>query len=282
MMRIKVLTLLLFLFSISALAQERQAKALIRKMLLACEEIKTAKFILTSTERELSGKTEVSEMIIKLQAEPLKIYLYMLHPHAGAECICRKDESFKVHVNPNGFPYINLKLNPYNSLLRQDSHHIIPEIGFDYMASMTRFYISKMGEAFFKYLHITDTILWDNRSCVVLTFDFTPFQYIDYVVKQNETLTTIAAQFHISDYMLLKNNPKVKDYDSVKPGQVIKVPNFYNKKIVFYIDRLNFLPLAQTIYDENGMLEKYEMKSFVLNPDIHQEEFLPDFPGYGF
>jgi hypothetical protein len=40
--------------------------------------------------------------------------------------------------------------------------------------------------------------------------------------------------------------------------------------------------LVQITYDENGMLEKYEMKSFVLNPDLKSEEFTPTFKGYGF
>lgn len=282
-MKIKILVALSLLFSLSAFSQEQQAKALMKKMLDACDAVKSAKFILNSTEKEIDGKIEESAMIIKMQTEPVNIYLYMLHPHAGAECLWKKGvASNKVLVNPNGFPFINLKLSPYNSLLRQDSHHLIPEIGFEYITSMTKYYMLKMGESFYKYLQITDTMVWDNRKCLELTFDFTPFQYVDYTVKLNETLTTIAAQFHISDYMLLRNNPKVKDYDSVKPGQVIKVPNFYNRKIIFYVDQSNFLPLTQITYDEKGLLERYEMRSFVLNPVIQPEEFSSTFPDYGF
>ncbi len=252
-------------------------------MLGACDAVKSAKFILNSTEREENNKLEKSELIIKLQTEPVKIYLYMIRPHAGAECLWKKGEiSDRVLVNPNGFPYINLKLSPYNSLLRKDSHHLISDLGFDYIASMTKYYLNKLGDSFFKYLSITDTLQWDSRTCYELTFDYTPFKYMDYTVKLNETLTTIAAQCHINDYVLLNHNPNVKDYDEVKPGEVIKVPNFYNRKIIFYVDHQSFLPLVQITYDENGLLEKYEMKSFILNPDLQPEEFTSDFKEYGF
>lgn len=282
-MKTRLLILLSFMVALQANSQDLKAKLLIKKMLDASDALKSAKFILHSAEKERDGKIRESEMIIKLQNDPVKIYLYMIQPHSGAECLWRNGEAYnKVLVNPNGFPYINLKLGLYNSLLRQDSHHLVSEIGFDYLASMTKYYINRMGDSFYNYLHITDTLLWDKRICFELTFDYTPFQYMDYTVKLNETLTTIANQFHISDYVLLKHNPKVRDYDSVKPGQVIKVPNFYNRKVVLYVDQNNFLPLVQITYDENGLLERYEMKSFVLNPDLKPEEFTPSYASYGF
>ena len=282
-MKIKILTVVVFLFSFPAWSQDDQARTLLKKMLDACDDVRSAKFILNSTERELNGKMERSEIIIKMQTAPLKIYLYMIHPNPGAECLWKKDESNnRVLVNPNGFPYVNLKLSPYNSLLRQDSHHLIPEIGFNYIASMTKYYMNKMSDSFFSYLQLTDTLLWDNRTCYELTFDFTSFQYVDYTVKMSETLTSIAAQFHLSDFVLLRSNRKVSDYDFVKPGQVIKIPNFYNRKIVFYIDHLNYLPLVQTVYDEKGLFEKYELKSFILNPVVQPEEFQSSYPDYGF
>ena len=144
-MKIKILFVISLLSFFPAFSQDHHAKVLLKKMLDACDAVKSAKFILKSTEKELNGKMEESEIIIKLQVEPVRIYLYMLHPHAGAECLWKKGEmSNKVLVNPNGFPFINLKLSPYNSLLRQDSHHLVPEVGFEYITSMTKFYMNKM------------------------------------------------------------------------------------------------------------------------------------------
>src|SRR5437868_35990 len=116
-MKIKLLSLLLFFLSLQTFSQDLPAKLLLKKMLEACDTVRSAKFILNSTEREKNGM-EKSELIIKMQTNPLKIYLYMIHPHAGAECLWKKGESSdKVLVNPNGFPFINLKLSAYNTLL---------------------------------------------------------------------------------------------------------------------------------------------------------------------
>ncbi len=281
-MKIRLLFFCL-LVSSHLFSQENPAKPLMKKMLDACDGVKSAKFILNSTEKEVDGTLQKSEMIIKMQTDPVKVYLYMIKPHPGAECLWRSGEaSSRVLVNPNGFPYVNLKLGLYNSLLRQDSHHLISEIGFDYIASMTKYYMNKMGNSFYRYLKITDTLQWDNRTCYELTFDYTAFQYIDYTMKQFETITTIANQFHINDYVLLIKNPKVKDYDNMKPGMVIKIPNFYNRKVVFYVDHYTFLPLVQITYDENGLLEKYEMKSFLHDPAFLPEEFNSSYSSYGF
>ena len=282
-MKTKFTLLIFFIFSLNVFSQDNQVKSVVKRMLDACDAVKSAKFVLKSMEKGKDSRIQNSEMIIKLQTKPLKIYLYMITPHAGAECLWKNGEApNRVLVNPNGFPYINLKLGVYNGLLRQDSHHLICDLGFDYLTSMTKYYMNKMGDSFFNYMKITDTLRWDNRTCYELTFDYTPFQFLDYTMKMNETLTSISGEYHISDFVLLKHNPKIKDYDVSKPGEIIKVPNFYNRKVVLYIDQNNFLPLVQITYDENGVLEKYEMSSFLLNPDLKQEEFTSSYSSYGF
>jgi outer membrane lipoprotein-sorting protein len=271
------------LLTLNCFAQEQPAKIVLKKMLDACDALKSAKFILYSTERKENGKLMESNNLIKLQTHPTKIYLYTITPHAGAECLWKQAEmNERVHINPNGFPFFNLKLSPYNSLLRGNSHHLISQIGFDYIAAMTKHFLAQMGNKFYNYFSITDTIQWDNRTCYEVTFDYPPFKYIPYMMQKNETITTIADRNHISDYVILKHNPNLRDYDDVKPGEVIMVPNFYNRKVVFYLDKTNFLPLVQITFDEKGLLEKYELKSFIFNPKFENEEFTAQYKDYGF
>ena len=71
-------------------------------------------------------------------------------------------------------------------------------------------------------------------------------------------------------------------FDNVFAGQSIKIPNFYCRKIELYIARVNWLPLRQLISDQNGLYEKYEMKSFLLNPVFKTGEFSPEFEEYKF
>ena len=105
--------------------------------------------------------------------------------------------------------------------------------------------------------------------------------YENYTVKEKENVSAVAHNNYVSDYMLMAVN-KLRNYDAVKPGQVIKVPVTYGKKIVLYLDSNNHLPLMQMIYDEAGLYEKYEFKSFVLNPKFTDEDFSPKNKKYGF
>lgn len=51
-------------------------------------------------------------------------------------------------------------------------------------------------------------------------------------------------------------NSKLKDYfDILKPGQVIKVPNYYAKTVVMYIDQFYFLPIGVKVYDDKSLFE---------------------------
>ena len=103
-----------------------------------------------------------------------------------------------------------------------------------------------------------------------------------YTVKKNEKLSDIAKKLYLNDYSIMLLNSAIGDLDDVKEGQVIKIPNFYARKIEFYMDRATGLPLRQLIYDQNGLYEKYEMKSFLLNPVFKPEEFSPEYKEYGF
>ena len=77
-------------------------------------------------------------------------------------------------------------------------------------------------------------------------------------------------------------NPSVKDYEDVHEGQIIRVSNYYNRKIEFYIDRNTWLPLRQMIYDQKGLYERYEVKNFIWNPVFKADEFSRENKEYKF
>ncbi len=271
----------LVLFFFSAFSQTPKPKEILEKMLNACEAIKTAKFTLKSFERLTNGVMSESVMLVKYEAEPKKVYLFCVNPNAGTEVLYRHGWiNDKLFINPSGFPFVNMKLSPYSSLVRKDTHHTIHQIGFDYISSMIRFYLNMYGENFYKYVSIIDTIKWENHTCIQLSYDFTEFDTRPYTVSTGETVTTIGAKLHLNDYSILLMNPGISDYDHVHPGQVIKVPNFYNRRVDFYIDKVTWLPLVQEVYDKKGLYERYELKSFIFNPKFESDEFTPTFKDY--
>jgi len=258
------------------------AKEEIYKMLAACDNLKSASFNLLSTEKLKDGSLNKSEIVVKLQRNPRKVYIYCIHPNSGAECLWRVGEiNNLLLINPNGFPFFNLKLQSHNSLLRQGQHHTVEEVGFDYIAEVFKYYIRRDGDKIFNLFSLAGTAEFNGRRCTVLQYENPEFTYQNYTVKKNENLTDIARANYVSDYMLLMVN-KLKSYDSVKPGQVIKLPASYGKKIVLYLDERSHLPLMQMIYDERGLYEQYEFKSFVLNPKLNVDDFSPHNKKYGF
>jgi outer membrane lipoprotein-sorting protein len=279
----KLFLILTCIVYLTATAQDSKEKIILNKMLAACQSLKSAKQVFKSTERMDDGKYYDSEMIIKFEAYPKKVYIYCINPNAGAECLWVEGKNNnKVIVNPNGFPYFTLRLSPYNELLRQDTHHTIKEIGFDYVMAMLKHYTISYGDNFYGFLTIVDTLTWDNHSCIHLRFDYKDYKCNPYTVKVGETITSISEKNYLNDYMVLRCNPGLKNYDSCKPGQVIQLPNFYNRKVEFYVDRTTWLPLVQMVYDDKGLFEKYELQSFISNPVFDPSEFTTSYKSYGF
>lgn len=88
-------------------------------------------------------------------------------------------------------------------------------------------------------------------------------------------------KFRLDEYSLLELND-IKSYDGVKAGQTIKVPNSLCKKIEMYIDKENYLPLYQKLYDDKGLMATYEYTNLKINPTFKPEEFTEDYSGYDF
>ena len=279
----KVHFLFLLLFSVHLFAQVDKKKEIATQMLNACEKIQGAKYDVITTERKKNGSITVKKLQVKLKTHPKQIYIYCIQPDSSAEVLWKPAEmKNEALVNPNGFPYINLKLDLYSSTLRKDDHHTIKELGFDYIYSMVTHIKNKLGDKFYSYLSIADTIQKDGRKLARIVFDYTDFAYIPYIIKKGENATTIAIMNDINEYMIVCANKNVKDFHDVKEGQQIVIPNCFGRKIIFGIDVETKLPLLQEVYDEKGLFERYELNNFILNPKFAEDEFTPDFKDYHF
>lgn len=273
---------LLITFHLS-FSQTSSVKVIIQRMLKSCESLKSAKFTLYTEERIKNGKFLETNRFVKILAKPKEIYFYSVKPNPGTEIIWKEGwNDNKMMVSPGSFPFITFSMNPNSSIARKDSHHSIRHIGFDYVTNLVSYYQNLYGDRFYNYITITDTVMWDNHSCILVSFDFKDYKEVNYTVKKNDNIIGIAEKFHLNDYSILMMNPAIDGFDNVREGQTIKIPNFYCRKIEFYIDRVSGLPLKQLISDQKGLYEKYEMKSFLLNPVFKADEFSPEFEEYKF
>ena len=277
------LLILLFFIPMQLLAQREAELNVIRRMMTACDQIKTASFILSTEERNKKGTIEKGEMFVKLNHTPLKMYISIYQPNAGVELLYREGEiNDDLLVNPNGFPFFNLKFAMNNLNVRKNSHHEVKHICFDHLSGLIRHYLDKMGGQLGSYLAPADTVDWERHRCIRIEFDYPQFGYTEHIAAAGEDAVSIGRQFYVNDYMIVCANPEVSDIHDVQVGEKLRVPNMFGRKIIFLIDLNTMLPLVQEIHDEKGLYERYEYRSFVLNPGFKPEEFTPEYEGYGF
>ena len=260
------------LFSFSKIHTSEPAlgnKDLIDKIFASIDNVKTVRYSLQCNER-IKGRMQHTESHVKLQISPRKIYLYI----KGIEVLWiqgwNKGDAL---VNPGSFPYIDLSLDPYGSLMRKDQHHTIHEMGFHYLADILRDGMKKAGDKVDKYFSVFGEEVYEGRPCYKLSITYPDFAWGPYTVKKGENLTTIARRLRISEYMVLENNPKLSSFFDVKEGQVIQVPNAYAKLTLLLIDKEYLLPVNNKVFDDKGLFETYEYHDLKVNIPIAPYEF---------
>ncbi|HXB41811.1 MAG TPA: LysM peptidoglycan-binding domain-containing protein [Bacteroidia bacterium] len=249
------------------------------KMTKSVTEVKTLKYDLKLVER-IERKYNYFGSSVKLNRKPRKLYLNA----KGIEVLWVEGKhNGDALVNPNSFPYINLYLDPYGSLMRQDQHHTINEAGFDYFGSIIDANVKRTGDKFDKYFIPDGEEIINGRTCYKVIINNKDFGVVNYTVAKGENLISIARKLFVGEYMILNlNKSKVDDYKDVKAGQVIQVPNAYAKYVLLYIDKQNFLPIGVRVFDDKGLYEQYDYFNVQVNPTFEDAEFTRDYKGYGF
>jgi outer membrane lipoprotein-sorting protein len=276
---IGIFTLLLINLLAFSQKDEMTCKDIVLKTLKSIEEVKGLKYHLKITERGKKG-FNYYESAVKFQKKPRKIYLYI----KGIEVLWTEGTNKgKALVKPNSFPYFNLNLDPLGDLMRQDQHHTLNEMGYDYFGSIIAFSVQKIGDRFDEFFQLVGEEKINGRMCYKVTINNSDFAYTDYKIGENESITSIARKLHICEYMIVEKNKKFKDYfDILKPGEVIKVPTWYCKKVEMYIDKFYFLPLNMKIEDDKGLFEEYNYMYLQVNPKFEDAEFTKDYKDYKF
>lgn len=273
---------LLLVFSFSAVAQKKQSatKELVYKMIKSIDDVQGLKYNLKIIERGKKGFNNYHSSV-KFIKNPRTIYIYI---SPGIELLWKKNwNNNKAYVKPNSFPYMNLSLDPLGNLMRQDQHHTINEMGFDYFGSIIEYLALKVNDKFDDYFTLLGEEKYNNRNCYKIIINNKDFAYENYLVKGGESITTIARKNHISEYMIVEANPKLNDYfDLLKTGQTLKIPNAYAKDVTLYVDVQHLLPIGIKVGDNKGLFEQYDYHFLQVNPKFDDAEFSTKYPDYKF
>ena len=253
---------------------------LITDMLDSAKKVTSLRYNMKSIERIGTGYLTASTSV-KLQTHPRRSYLKN-HDSKIEVLFNEGDLNNKSLVKPHVFPYISITLDPRGNIMRKNQHFTILDIGFDFTARTIAVALSKEKEQIGQHLNYIGKVEKNKMNCHLLIYENLEFSYTDYTVLHKETVSSIAGKLTVNDYMLRCKNKLYDNYGYLKEGSVIKVPNFYCKKAVFYVDEKIMLPISVSIFDEVGLFESYDFFDIELNKPISTEEFKRDFKGYGF
>ena len=251
---------------------------LINSMLNSISEVKNARYTLHSSER-VKGKINSALSVIKIEMKPRKIYF---KNNSGIEVLYNEVVSTDALVNPNAFPYINLWLDPYRSIMRNNQHHSIFELGFQHMGSIIEEAMDKSGSNFEKWFTYMGIIKYNNRDCHKIFFEYPEFKYVNYIVLKNENVRTIAKKLGVGEYRILQHNTNISYTDNIKEGRVLSLPNVYASKTLIYIDKELNLPVYIKAFDDHGFYEAYEFSDLKINVQFAPKEFDKSFSEYNF
>ncbi len=278
----KVLPILISFLLLSAAANAQSVRNILDKMYTAIGSIHTMSYEMTSQER-IGSRMEIRNSKFKIQVSPRK--LYMKNKDSGVELLYVAGwNSNQAYVNPNGFPWVNLSFDTNSPKVRNDGHHPVTHAGFSYLSTVMRHtekMILQSGLKVEDLIKVAGDVTWNGRSCTRIVMDDVSFKFITHTCTQSETLLAMCERLHISEFLVMEKN-NLGYAAKVSKGMTLQIPSGFAKKVELYIDKANNLPVAQFIYDQKGLLEKYEFKNLVLNPKLEISEWTTQCASYGF
>ncbi|HSZ73129.1 MAG TPA: DUF1571 domain-containing protein [Cytophagaceae bacterium] len=274
--------LLFFCVLVSKYAFAQTVTEIAKATFAKTKNIHTLTYSMRKMER-IKGKMIVQQSSVKLSIDPFKVYLKQSYPKDGIEVLyVNGTNNNNALVNPNGFPWFSINLDPYGNTMRDNQHHTLMNSGYDHVVSILEHLYIKYNVQIESMTKMEGSTLWDNHPCWIISLTNPYFKYYNYTAAKGETVLTIANKNKLSEHMIMEKNPCIKSYTEVLTGKTVVIPNDYSSKMILYIDKVRMIPLLMKIYDNEGLYEQYEYTNVVINPVIKPEEFESDYEDYHF
>ena len=255
--------LLLWLGSVSAQSctdLQISAELLLENVIQACKSVHQADFTMFMEER-IQADWYQSEIEVQLITAPLDIKITGVSPDEGVKVFYREGHNNnKAIVKPNGFPWVNVSLNPFSNLMRKNKHHTILSIGFQSSAAiLENVLLQNLREESFT-LSCNGVVSEEGQTYYQLIIEDPGFTYEKYRFTQSINLINFAAENALHEYLIREHND-VKFSFEPKAGTEIEIPSSYAKRIELLIDMKTYLPIIQKIYDDQGLFEVYRFSN---------------------
>lgn len=265
----------------SRMKQDPAAYGIVQQMFGHTKKISSMQYTMKKEER-IGDEIISQESFAKVTYEPYRAYTKQLAPKEGVEALYvegkNKNQAF---INPNGFPWLTLSLDPYGKIMRKKQHHTILDAGYRHVISILEFLFQKYGEEAAKMATLTE-VERDGEPCWKVVFENPKYTEKKQVFQQNETVMSWAQKQKLSEYMILLLNPQLDGYDASLKGKAVVLPNDYCPKMTLVIEKQRMIPLLMEVYDRKGLYERYEYSDVTINPSFTEMEFSPEYKEYGF
>ncbi len=273
---------IILLFYSTLELKSQNAEEMLNNMFESIKKCNTLTFTVKSWER-IDGEMIFTEVMVKQMNKPFKFYSKVLsEKNNGAEVLFISGvNDNKALVNPDIFYAPNINLDPRGSMMSEDQHHTLLQSGFNFFSNIINDAMTRAGENFSDVFELVGEEILNGTPCYKITINETEFSYHDYSVQKFDDLRTVAKNFVVSEFMIMEKN-NLNGYGNVKEGDVISIPSSYGKTIALLIDKVNYLPVGQYVYDDEGLFEKYEFSKVVINPVLHDNTFSIENEEYGF
>jgi len=270
MKRCKIVLILCMAF-LAGNAQTGSHLHLISGMLDSIKSIKTLRLTISAIEKVGNDYLKaVSDN--KIEIMPRK--LYFINREKKLEILYKEGENNnKALVKPHVFPYFTMSLNPTGNLMRKNQHYTIHQLGFDFIGKSIAFALSKEKENFAKCVTYYGKHEKNGYKCHLFVYETKNFPYIQYIVKENETVTGIALKLNLNDYMIREKNKLENEFGYLKAGTKLNLPAYYCKKAVMFLDEKTLLPVNVSLFDDTGLLESYDFTKIIVNKPFDALDF---------
>ena len=269
----------ILLGSIYSYGQENNGLEILLETIESTRQISTISYTISKTER-IDGQLVQQVSVNKLHRKPFKVYLKQQSPKKGLEALYLEGE--KVLVNPNGFPWFNLRLSPLGKLIRENQHHTILESGYDHVMNVLEHIVLKYQPNSHTMVKVDKDTVWDSQPVWKVKLDNPLYRIGDYTMQKDETVMQVARRDMLSEYWLVEQNEALSHCNDKRPGATIKKPSDYAPSMELYIDKSRMIPLVIKVYDGEGLFEHYAYSDVKVNPTFESEEFTESYPSYGF
>ena len=275
----RLLFLYLFLIFTFQHLQAQSTIAYFDSMVESISSVNTLEYELHAKEL-MDDKIFYTHSRVKLQKEPFCFYNYIIKPDIGVEILFTHKNKY-AFINPNGFPFINLKLDPSGKLIRRNQHHTLFDAGFDNFKNIVLSVLELLKVSTDRYIIDLGIKRINNTECQVLKVVNPDFSFSEYIVQKGEDVESIAKKRNLSSYLILvKNN--LSFYNDVTAGDKILIPNSYGEQFEIWIDLQSSLPIVQKVFVNKKLFEYYEFEKIVVNPEFSYDEFDKNYVEYNF